>query len=233
MSSNTLRNTVCWFGSLYIRFVHLTVRWQILHGDIPKQFWDADKPFIVCLWHGRFLLMPYAFRAGKPVHMLISSHSDGQMISKVLRHFSIGTISGSTSHGGAQALKSMVRALKAGQSIGITPDGPRGPRMRATSGVVALAKLSGVPIIPATCSTSRRKVLNSWDRFLICLPFGRGVYSWGEPIFVPRDANDEKQEACRQQIEDALNALCIEADGLMNQPNINPAPINFDREDRT
>ncbi|MBT4891107.1 MAG: lysophospholipid acyltransferase family protein [Rhodospirillales bacterium] len=225
MSSNGLRSVVCWLGSLYIRLVHMTVKWQVVRGDIPAQFWDTEKPFIVCLWHGRFLLMPYAFRAGKPVHMLISSHSDGQLISKVLRHFNIGTVEGSTNRGGATALKSMVKILKSGQSIGITPDGPRGPRMRVSGGVVALAKLSGVPVIPATCSTTRRKVLGSWDRFLICLPFGSGVYVWGEPIEIPRDANADQQENYRLQIEDAMNALCDEADTLANQPPIEPAPL--------
>jgi len=143
----------------------------------------------------------------------------------VLRHFNIGTVEGSTNRGGATALKSMVKILKSGQSIGITPDGPRGPRMRVSGGVVALAKLSGVPVIPATCSTTRRKVLGSWDRFLICLPFGSGVYVWGEPIEIPRDANADQQENYRLQIEDAMNALCDEADTLANQPPIEPAPL--------
>ncbi len=226
MTSNPLRNTICWLGSVYIKLIHKTITWQTIAGHIPKQFWEADKPFIVCLWHGRFLLMPQAFRSDKPVHMLISSHSDGQLISKTLLHFGIPTISGSTNKGGAAALKAMVRTLKSGESIAITPDGPRGPRMRVSDGIVALAKLSGIPIVPLTCSTSHRKVMRSWDRFLVGLPFGHGVYLWGEPITVPRDADASQQEAYRLQLEGAMNHMCDMADTLMQQSTIPPAPIS-------
>lgn len=225
MSSDGLRNLLCWLGSLYIRLIHCTVRWQVIRGEIPQQFLDADKPIIMCLWHGRFLLMPYAFQSAKPTHMLISSHSDGQLISKVVQHFGIGTIEGSTNRGGVAALKTMVKTLRAGESIGITPDGPRGPRMRASNGVVSLAKLSGFPVLPISCATSRRKVLGSWDRFLVCLPFGRGVYVWGDPIYIPRDASDVEQETYRRRIEGTLNDLCNEADMLVGQTSIDPAPI--------
>ena len=97
--------------------------------------------------------------------MLISQHRDGQLIARTVRRFGIASIAGSTSHGGSAALRAILRALKAGQCIGVTPDGPRGPRMRATGGAVDIARLSGVPILPAAFATSRRRVLGSWDRF--------------------------------------------------------------------
>ncbi len=226
LMSGVLRGLLCWLGSLYIRFVHLTTSWQVVRGDIPVQFWDSGKPFIICIWHGRFLLMPYVWRRDKPVHMLISAHRDGQLISRTIGHFGITTIEGSSSRGGAVALKRMMGALKAGEYVSITPDGPRGPRMRASEGVVAMARLSGVPVIPATYSVSRRKIMGSWDRFLLALPFGRGVFVWGEPIEVARDADDAAQEAARLRIESGLNAVCDEADGLMGHPPIAPADIS-------
>ncbi len=222
MSSSGLQTMVCWLCSLYIRLVHKTVRWQVVNGDIPQRFWDDGKPFIGCLWHGRFLLMPFVFHNDRPSHVLISNHSDGRLIAKVARYLGINAITGSTNRGGTAALKTMVKYLKAGESVAITPDGPRGPRMRASQGVVALARLSGIPVVPATCSTSRRKVIGSWDRFLLCLPFGRGVYMWGEPLEIPRDADAQMQEDFRLRIEDALNELCTQADTMMGQPVISP-----------
>ncbi|NQV43654.1 MAG: lysophospholipid acyltransferase family protein, partial [Rhodospirillales bacterium] len=185
------------------------------------------------------LLMPYAWRRnggkvhgkdrdkGKDIHMLVSAHRDGQLIAKTIGHLGIRSVEGSSSKGGAAALKRMVGILKSGDYVGITPDGPRGPRMRASGGVVALARLSGVPIIPVTCSVTRFRMLKSWDRFIITWPFCRGVFAWGEPIEVPRDADDHAQEEYRQKIETALNDLCLEVDGMTGLPTVVPAPIEF------
>lgn len=156
--------------------------------------------------------------------MLISQHRDGKLVSQVVENFGIQTIAGSSSKGGAAALKRMMNALKAGDCVGITPDGPRGPRMRASDGVIAIARLSGVPVVPAAYSVTRRRVLGSWDRFVLAKPFGRGVFVWGEPISVPRDADDLAQEECRQQIEDALSGVTREADELTGHEAIEPAP---------
>src|ERR1700739_4204747 len=90
-----------------------------------------------------------------------------------------------TRRGGSAALRTMVKRLRGGDCVGITPDGPRGPAMTASVGIVNLARLAGVPIIPITYATSRRSVLPTWDCFHFPWPFGRGVYLWGEPIQVP------------------------------------------------
>ena len=155
--------------------------------------------------------------------MLISQHRDGQIIARTVGHFGIKTVAGSSSKGGAQALRAMVKALKAGDCVGITPDGPRGPRMRATDGAVALARLSGAPIIPATFGAARGKVLPSWDRFLVAWPFGRGVIVWGDPIEVPRDADAAQLDASRLRVEGALNAITAEADRLTGRAPVEPA----------
>ena len=104
--------------------------------------------------------------------------------------------------------------------------------MRASEGVVAAARLSGAAIIPVCCAASRRKVLQSWDRFQIPLPFCRGEYRWGEPIRVPRDADKTQIEAARQQVEDALMAITCAADDAVGQTTILPqsetGPIEAD-----
>lgn len=223
LKSDGLRRVLCWLGSLYIRFVHATGRWQVIGGDAARDLWAQEKPFILCFWHGRLLMMPHCWRRDRTIHMLISKHRDGQIIARTVGHFGIRTVAGSSSKGGAQALRAMVKALKAGECVGITPDGPRGPRMRATDGIVSLARLSGVPIIPATFGAARGRVLGSWDRFLIAWPFGRGVIVWGDPIEVPRDADAAQLETARAEVEDALNAITAEADRLTGRDPVAPA----------
>jgi len=203
--------------------VHLTSTWEVNSGHIPQQLWDRGQPFILALWHGRLMMMPYSWRRGKPIDFLISFHRDGDMVSKTIAHFGLGTIRGSSKKGGASALKAMVSSLQKGSNIGIAPDGPTGPRMRASEGVVSVARLSGVPIVPATCAISRRKVLGSWDKFIVALPFARGVFSWGEPIHVPRDADEQTIANAVNEVERTLNRLTEDADRAVGQSVIEPA----------
>jgi lysophospholipid acyltransferase (LPLAT)-like uncharacterized protein len=218
--SERLRGALCWIAAQYIRLVWATGRWQVVGGDIPARYWDQGKPFILAFWHGRLLMMPQSWRRAMPINMLISGHRDGQLIARTVGHFGIRTIEGSTTRGGATALRAMMKALKAGECIGITPDGPRGPRMRASDGIVAVARLSGCPVIPATYSAAGAKRLGSWDRFLIPRPFSKGVIVWGEPITVARDADEAE---ARRTIEDAMNAQAAEADRRMGADPVLPA----------
>lgn len=218
--SERIRGALCWLASQYIRLVWATGRWQVEGADIPAAFWDQGKPFILAFWHGRLLMMPKCWRETMPIHMLISQHRDGQLIARTVGHFGIRTVEGSSTRGGAGALRAMLKALKAGECIGITPDGPKGPRMRASDGIVAVARMSGCPVIPATYAAANHRRLGSWDRFLVPLPFTRGVILWGQPIAIGRDV-DEAQ--ARQIIEDALNTQAAEADRRMGAEPVQPA----------
>jgi len=226
LKSDAVRRLLCWLGAQYIRFVHATGRWQVTGGNAAEGLWRQGKPFILCFWHGRLLMMPHCWRRDRTIHMLISQHRDGQIIARTVGHFGIRTVTGSSSKGGAQALRAMVRALKAGDCVGITPDGPRGPRMRASDGAIALARLSGVPIIPATYGTASGRVLQSWDRFLFAWPFGRGVIVWGDPIHVPQTADAAAMEQARAALEAGLNAITERADRMTGRDPVAPAPEN-------
>ncbi len=219
LKTEGVRAGLCWLAAGLIRFVHLTTRWQVIGGDIPQKYWSEDKPFVICFWHGRIMMMRYIWKGPAPISMLISDHQDGQLIARAISHLGIKTVVGSTNKGGARALREMVQSIKAGDYIGITPDGPRGPRMRCGDGVIALARLAGVPILPVSYSVSRGKNLGSWDRFLAAYPFGRGVYIWGDPIHVGRD--DPEQD--RLRVEDSLNALTKQADQIVGRTEIIPA----------
>jgi lysophospholipid acyltransferase (LPLAT)-like uncharacterized protein len=225
LRSPVVRAALCAITALYVRVVHATGRWRVERGDIPEARWRTGAPFIIAFWHGRLMMMPYCWRRGVPANMLVSQHADGQLIAHTIRHFGFASIAGSTRRGGVAALRAILRGLERGESLGITPDGPRGPRMRASIGVVDIARASGVPMVPLAFSTSRRRVLGTWDRFVVALPLSRGVFVWGSPIEVPRDADAAAREAARRTLEDGLNAVTREADRLVGQTAIDPAPL--------
>ncbi|HJP20783.1 MAG: lysophospholipid acyltransferase family protein [Alphaproteobacteria bacterium] len=212
LANPRVRAVLCFLAAGYIRLVRLCSRWQMVGEEIPAAFWERREPFIVAFWHGRLLLAAYGWPRHVPFQMLISQHRDGELISRTIGHFGFTSVRGSSRRQGSQALRSMVKALQSGTCIGITPDGPHGPRMRASDGVVSLARLAGVPVIPVAFGISRRRLMGSWDRMIVGLPFSRGVYVWGQPVSVPRDADAEAQEAARLEIEQSLNALSIDAD---------------------
>jgi lysophospholipid acyltransferase (LPLAT)-like uncharacterized protein len=213
--SGAVRRALCRLIALYIRFVYATSRWTIERGDIPGRFHDSGRPFILAFWHGRLLMMPMAWRRDVPIHMLISGHRDGRIISDAVRHFGIASIAGSSSRGGGAALRAMVKTLKGGACVGVTPDGPRGPAEVASDGIVAVARLAEVPIIPLAYATGRRRIMATWDRFHLALPFSRGIHIWGEPIAVPPDVDARMLDEYRRRLEESLNALGREADRRM------------------
>ncbi len=221
---------MCWLIVKYIQLVWKTGRWTFTGDDGPRALNNAGAPYIIAFWHGRLLMTPFALGGERRnVGVLISTHRDGRIISRAMDRFGIATIAGSTSRGGADALRRAVRFLRRAGSLCITPDGPRGPRMRASVGVIAVARLTGAPILPLAYSTSRRIVLGSWDRFVLPLPFARGAFVWGAPVHVARNADHTAREAARHAVEQALNAAAEQADSLMGQPAIAPAPDTGDK----
>lgn len=213
--------------ALYIRLVHLTSRWETHGAEHAAAFWASGRPFIGAFWHGRLLMMPPSWTTPRPMHVLISQHRDGELIARAMDRFGLHTVRGSAAKaggsdkGGRAALRAILQLLKQGEYVTFTPDGPRGPRMRASTGIVAAARLAGVPIVPATYAVRRRRLANSWDRFLIPWPFNHGLYLWGAPIDVS-DAAEPLEQAARR-VELALNALCDEADRLCGQSPVPPA----------
>jgi hypothetical protein len=196
----------------YIRFIYLTNRWSIEGDERSLRLSAEGRSFIAAFWHGRLLMMPFAWHRLAPFHMLISAHRDGRIIAGAMTYFGIETIAGSTSRGGSVALRTMVKCLKQGDCVGITPDGPRGPAMTASVGIVNVARLAGVPIVPVTYATSRRRFLATWDRFHLALPFGRGVYLWGEPIEIAAHLDEAGLEDARRLVESRMVAMVHEAD---------------------
>lgn len=226
LQGSRLRRLLCWVIHLYIRFVYATNRWKVEGAERPRRLRAEGRGFILAFWHGRLLMIPMAWQRLAPMHMLISAHRDGRIIADAVTYFGVQSIAGSTRRGGSAALRTMVKRLAAGECVGITPDGPRGPAETASSGIVNLARLAGVPIVPIVFATSHCRVLRSWDRFRLALPFGRGIFLWGEPIEIDSELDAEGVEQARHLVETRMNELAHEADRRVGHTAAEAAPLS-------
>jgi lysophospholipid acyltransferase (LPLAT)-like uncharacterized protein len=219
----------------YMLFVGVTTRWTQVNREAVEPFWRPDGGrLIACIWHGRFPLIHkmWSFKPGVPkAKMLISNSREGGIVAHTSRTVGAEVIRGSAgkpgkqSKGGVEAMLTMARYIEGGGVIAMTPDGPRGPRMRAKRGPVHLAKNAGAPMLALAWATSHRIVFkDSWDQFVLPLPFGKGAQVWGNPIAPPApDASDAEIEAVRLQLEAEMNRIAAEADRIAGVPPIEPA----------
>ncbi len=152
-------------------------------------------------------MMPYGFR-GWQGYMLISEHRDGGFIADTMHLIGIRTVRGSSKHGGARALLWMIRKVRKEHcDLGITPDGPKGPREKVQPGTVQLAIKTGLPILPVCYATNRQWRIRSWDRFYIPKPFSRGVFVFGNPVSVSdKDDMNEALERVQHGMDAAQDA---------------------------
>lgn len=216
-----------WLAARYIRLVATTTRWQVEGIDPALAAIAARQPFLGGFWHGRMVMMPGLWKRyapGADIRMLISLHRDGRFVAQAVERLGFRTIAGSSRRGGAQALRQITEALDQGANVAITPDGPRGPRMRASLGIVGAASRAEVPIFIGSASASRGHVFKSWDRFLLPMPFARVAFVIKGPFHVPPDADDAALEEARARIEAALNDATREADVKCGRTPIEPAP---------
>jgi hypothetical protein len=212
----------------YIRLVWATNRWTVEGGVHADRLHDARQPYIGAFWHGRLLMMTYRQPPTMRLAMLQSPHRDGRIMAGAINLLGIETIWGSSNRSASQALRQMVRALRDRHCIAITPDGPDGPAMTVSAGIIQLARLTGAPAIPVTYATSRRIILGSWDRFHLALPFGRGIFIIDEPIPVPPDTNPAQTEMLRAQLETRLRSITTEADRRMGHRGLAPGTLSRD-----
>lgn len=189
-----------------MRLTRLTMKLTHLGRERIDALARSERPYIHAFWHGHLFLMPYSYR-GSGISIVISAHRDGELIARTMRRFGHEAVRGSSTSGGAAALRGAVRALRAGRDVGFTPDGPRGPRHRVQMGVVLAARMGGAPIVPVAFAASRGKVLSSWDRFVVPAPFSHGVFAYGEPIEVSPEADEEAMESARRTLEERLHEL--------------------------
>jgi len=199
----------------YLRLVWLTSRTVLEPADIYERM-VPQLPVIIAMWHGQHFMVPF-IRRGYAAKVLISRHRDGEINAVAAEHLGVGTIRGSGDasgrfdlKGGVGAFQVMLTTLAEGCSVALTADVPKVARV-AGIGIIKLAQLSGRPILPAAVMTSRRKVLDNWDRTAVNLPFSRLAMVAGETVTVASDADGDTLESCRQALERSLNRATTRA----------------------
>ncbi len=192
INKNWFRNIASWLIAKYLQFVYMTNRWEIKNLEILYKI-QENGAFIPIMWHNRIAMPIFAWKNHKSLlTILVSGHKDGILLSKTLANLGTNSIYIPPKTSSVGATKKMVELLKSGKPIAITPDGPRGPRFIMKNGAIIASKLSKAPILLVTYSVSRRKIINSWDRFILPLPFGKGIIAFSavEQLPINSDAND-------------------------------------------
>lgn len=197
---------------LFVEGAALTQRFRL---EDPQRALDAsrDGPCIFAIWHNRLAFSLVIHRRfvrdripGRRLAAMVSASRDGAMLAGVLEAFDVEPVRGSSSRRGAQALLELKSWADRGLDLAITPDGPRGPRYVVQTGVVALAHVTRLPIIPTAYRLPWKIQIRSWDRFQVPIPFGRCEVTLGEPLRV-EDGSESGIESARLELERRLISI--------------------------
>jgi hypothetical protein len=180
-------------GTALVRALFATTRVERVHAERLAHFRRRCEPVIFVFWHGHLLPLVHHHRR-EGIVVLVSEHSDGEYIARILHRFGFATARGSSTRGGTRGMRGLVRAAREGKDVALTPDGPRGPRHRVKPGALAVAQLTGLPLLPLVVSASSGWTLGSWDGFLVPKPFSTVRIEYLEPRFVPRHATRPELE---------------------------------------
>jgi lysophospholipid acyltransferase (LPLAT)-like uncharacterized protein len=228
--SRAVQETLGFLVAGYLKFVQRTNRFVMEPADAYDR---VEMPVIAAMWHGQHFMIHFAKRPQDRAASLVSRSGDGEFNAIALRHLGVRAIRGSGARGrdirkkgGAQAMRAMLRALSDGEMVVMTADVPKISRI-CGQGIVTLAQLSGRPIVPVAVVTSRRIDFDSWDKASIGLPFGRGAMVLGDPIHIPRDADEQTLESFRKTVERELDRVHERAYALIGSrdPGARPSPV--------
>lgn len=177
---------------LYIKLVFHTTSWhRQIYTENFEDYISGNKQAIFAFWHGRLLMIPAFYPKNSQIDILISTHRDGQFITDVIKMFGINAVRGSSRKAKQSSTKELAITIESGRNIALTPDGPKGPRHKIKEGLANLAIKYQIPIIPIGYYTKNHRSINSWDRFLLPLPFGKGVFICNQAIFPPSNIEQE------------------------------------------
>jgi lysophospholipid acyltransferase (LPLAT)-like uncharacterized protein len=193
-------------GSMLLRLLGTTLRVRVFGKPYEEERQKgATKRVVYAFWHCHILPLALAYR-GKNLRVMVSEHRDGEIIARVAQRLGIMAERGSTTRGGAKALRAMVRVKKdpAAGDVAITPDGPRGPARVAQSGAIFIAAKTGFPLVPVGAALGKAWVLSTWDRFQIPKPFARCAVVLGDEIDVPESLSDEGVEELTELLAERL-----------------------------
>lgn len=197
-------------GSMLIRLLGNT--WRIEFDESTLEAVRARHPAVIyALWHGRILPLSFTHR-NRSAHVLASEHRDGELMGQTIRFLGFGHVRGSSTRRGTRAILELAERVREGYDLGITVDGPKGPRFVVKPGSIEIAKLTGAPVVPITAGSLSHWTFSSWDRFQVPKPFTRVFVRLGEPVWVGADAGADEIEAGRQLLERRLRDITRETD---------------------
>ncbi len=205
-------------AAVAVRALGVTLRLTETGVDALRPRWAQGQPLIYAVWHGRILMIPWLTarlrrtRGARAVRVLASRSRDGELVARWVTRFGLSVVRGSSSRGGAEALRALAASVRAGQDVAVVPDGPLGPPERVQAGIIVLAAATGAPIVPVAFAARPARRLSSWDRFLVPLPFARAAVVFGAAAVVSRDAD---RETARVHVERALRDVTELADHLV------------------
>ena len=208
-----------WFQRLAAWLVFASVR--VVSATLRYRWHDhretgVSGPVIYATWHNRLALCLIAYEHERKNHpgvgmaAMVSASKDGALLSSILERFGVQPVRGSSSRRGPQALLELTTWAERGYDLAITPDGPRGPRYVVQEGVMSLAQVTGLPIVPFSFSARWKIQARSWDRFQIPIPFSRCDMVVGKPLQVPREANEAERESLRQELERTMQEMAAD-----------------------
>lgn len=234
LSNNKIIDILSVIAFWFIKFIYFSTFVEYRNVDKLKDYMKDGKPIILVFWHSRCFLITKFWNdklgmKKHPIYGIFSTHRDGRLIGKMFGFFGVKNIltsSKSTMQARSVVIKS-IKLLKSGVSIGFTPDGPIGPRMRFVSESAFLfAKASGVPVVPVYISSKNPKLLNSWDRFMITKPFHKAIIEVGDFLFVDRNISDKDFQKVKVDFENKMVDKTIKLDRELGMPLIMPADID-------
>lgn len=201
-----------YLGSVLFRLVYSTIRFEVDGREFQGETWGRGEAVVFVTWHGRLLPLLYLYR-DKGLTMLVSRHRDGEYLTRVGRRLGYDAVRGSSTRGGYPALRELVRRLRRGESLAITPDGPLGPKEEFKPGALQAARMAGAPVIPVMAGADRAWWIEGWDRFMVPKPFARVRVEIGEPHRVARDVSSAELADIADQMQRRLQRMKAHVDG--------------------
>ena len=199
-------------GSMYVLFVYKTSTIDLKNRKHIESLFKKNESFIYAFWHDQLLMCPLTWQSEFEIKVLISKHRDGDIIAKLISNLGFKAIRGSThkagktkNKGGLLSARQMIKSLKKGISIGISPDGPKGPRHKVSDGILSISRLSNASILPVGIGFKKKWVLNTWDKFIIPKPFNQITIIWGEPL--PALKNEKSINQIKSKLESTMYNL--------------------------
>lgn len=197
-------------GPSLFRTLYSTLKYDVVGGGNQLR-WEQGEPVVFVTWHGRLLPLLHLYR-GRGLVMLVSQHRDGEYLTRLGQGLGYAAVRGSSTRGGYPALRQLVRELRNGRSLAITPDGPQGPRERFKPGALQAARITGAPVIPVMASADRAWWVDGWDRFLVPKPFARVNVRVGKPWRISRQSSLADIERDAGRLEAYMQEIKAEVD---------------------